>query len=66
VEVTSAANPPPAATAPGRNDPALDLANLPEVPLVELPGDSWFQPTPPGQIRLASGKVQLFDFSAVW
>lgn len=37
------------------------------IPDVEFgPGDAWFQPTDPATIQLAAGKVQFFEFSAVW
>lgn len=62
-DLTSA--PPTDAAAPAA-DPALDLNNLPDVPLVEFQGNNWFQPTAVSQIQMVSGKVQLFDFSAVW
>lgn len=40
---------------------------LPDIPLIEYgPGDAWFRPTDPSQIQLASGKVQVFKFSASW
>ncbi|TAK11538.1 MAG: hypothetical protein EPO32_11870 [Anaerolineae bacterium] len=63
LELTSA---PPTQAASPAADPALDLNNLPDVPLVEFQGNNWFQPTAVSQIQLVSGKVQLFDFSAVW
>ena len=51
--------------------PTEDLApkppeELPPIPPVSFgPGSDWFRPTPPGEIQLASGKVQLFEFSIV-
>ena len=40
---------------------------LPSIPVVQFgPGSDWFRPTPPGEIQLASGGIQLFEFSAVW
>lgn len=66
---TAGAEPTANAVAPAAPDaarPTLDLNNLPDVPLVSYPGDSWFQPTAASQIQLNSGKVQLLDFSAVW
>jgi hypothetical protein len=37
------------------------------IPVVQFgPGRDWFRPTPPEKIQLASGRVQLFEFSAVW
>ncbi len=68
---TETAGPEPTAVAvdpaaPAATLPPLDLNNLPDVPRVVLPGDSWFQPTAASQIQMVSGKVQLWDFSAVW
>ncbi|MBI3158595.1 MAG: hypothetical protein HYZ26_03220 [Chloroflexi bacterium] len=65
ISPTTAIGAPPETGVPSPES-VLDLDNLPDVPHIELPGNDWFQPTPPGQIQLASGKVQLFDFSAVW
>jgi hypothetical protein len=40
---------------------------LPAIPEVKFgAGSDWFRPTPPEGIQLASGGVQLFEFSAVW
>ena len=58
--------------APPPAPPTEDVApkppgELPAIPAVQFgPGSDWFRPTPPEGIRLASGKVQLFKFSAVW
>lgn len=52
--------------APTASLPPLDLNNLPDVPRVAFQGDNWFQPTAASQIQMVSGKVQLWDFSAVW
>ena len=42
-------------------------AELPAIPEARFgPGSDWFRPTPPEGIQLASGGVQLFEFSAVW
>jgi predicted small secreted protein len=42
-------------------------AEIPAIPEVNFgPGDAWFRPTRPSDIQLASGGVQLFEFSAVW
>ena len=42
----------------------IEILPIPEVEFG--PGDAWFQPTDPAAIKLVSGKVQFFEFSAVW
>ncbi len=40
---------------------------LPPIPVVQFgSGSDWFRPTPPEEIQLTSGGLQLFEFSAVW
>lgn len=40
---------------------------LEEIPVVTYENeDDWFVPTPPEEITLASGQVQVFEFSAKW
>ncbi len=66
---TAAPEPTPVAVdpaAPTATLPPLDPNNLPDVPRVEFQGNNWFQPTASSQIAMVSGKVQLWDFSAVW
>jgi thiol-disulfide isomerase/thioredoxin len=41
-------------------------ADLPLIPEVTIRGDEWFHPTPVNEVVLASGVVQVFDFSAIW
>lgn len=44
-----------------------EVIDLPPIPEVRFgAGDAWFRPTDPTEIQLAAGKVQLFEFSAVW
>jgi len=48
-------------------DISEEVIALPPLPEVRFgPGDAWFRPTDPTEIQLAAGKVQLFEFSAVW
>jgi hypothetical protein len=40
---------------------------LPDIPEVTYAaGESWFKPTDPSSVVLASGKLQFIKFSAVW
>ncbi len=56
---------PPAA--PTEDVAQKPIEELPPIPVVQFgPGNDWFRPTPPEEIQLASGGVQLFEFSAVW
>jgi len=67
--LTSTTSEPPAATAEVTEETQSlpSPQELPDIPLVDYgPGDAWFRPTDPSQIQLASGKVQVFKFSASW
>ena len=48
-------------------DISEEVINHPPIPEVRFgAGDAWFRPTDPTEIQLTAGKMQLFEFSAVW
>ncbi len=49
------------ADAPADNPPA----SLPVIPRIDL-GANWFQPTNPIGVKVASGQLQIIEFSAYW
>jgi thiol-disulfide isomerase/thioredoxin len=66
VEENNDAAPAAEETAESNTEGSAAAVELPQIPDVSFFGDEWFQPTPVDQVALASGQVQLFDFSAIW